>query len=202
MQEVGWMSWLPLLLNTTVEKIKSSFLEWGRPLSPNTVLVVPTYEGEERAALTPITVWAHQSVSASSVPSKLAATHFPGPLETDPVPTVIYRVTVLTEAGARDLWCRTWVPTSGRKWWSWRDCEQEDDRQCGHRPRHHRQIPRLSALHGWPWPGLVRRGDWDREDHQEAGGAGDDGDHDGGSAGGSGDRRRRFAARSPQRKCS
>ena len=38
------------------------------PLSPDTVPVVPADEGSEGASLTPVTVGAHQSVSAGSIP--------------------------------------------------------------------------------------------------------------------------------------
>ena len=68
--------------------------------SPDAVPVIPADEGPEWAALTPVTVGAHQAICTSPIPSKLAPTHLTRPLQTHPLPTTVHGSAVCAVQGA------------------------------------------------------------------------------------------------------
>ena len=71
--------------------------------SPDAVPVIPADEGPEGAALTPVTVGAHQAICTSPIPSKLAPTHLTRPLQAHRISTVVgcYSVCAVTGAHLR-----------------------------------------------------------------------------------------------------
>ena len=67
--------------------------------SPDAVPVIPADEGPEGAALAPVAVGAHEAIRTRAIPSKLPPTHFPRPLQTHCLSTIVRGSSVRTLQG-------------------------------------------------------------------------------------------------------
>ena len=112
--------------------------------SPDAVPVIPADEGPEWAALTPVTVGAHQAICTSAIPSKLAPTHLTGPLQTHRMSTVVGCCSVRAVTGVH---LRLGL-TTGRG--QGRPCTKPSHHH--HQRQHHHHLPHLqehNQLHLW-----------------------------------------------------